>query len=361
MKSSSTDYDAAWESLGSASLKNATSEIRPNSHDLVDANAVYNAINSALSAVYEPHGDLSCADLTSALLIDENVGNVYQMTDSGTTSALFINGAGITISANDSVGIIKAGQNTILFNYMGNVLDLHDYQKKDLTSPITIGGVQQTTVEGALGGLNTEKVTRKNISFQGTSDIIADIGTLVDTVLTLGNGTYIGEFSRTGVTAGFYALSVASAGSANHVNGVVTTDNEQSNMATYQVSNYTISGTDHRDIMKLADEKSISIVPLNNSTIYYSNSRVVGGIVTVCADIIVASGCYLTKEDAIASIPNLGTSSINYILPCLYRNTVNGSAEPSYILIGTTGNLYPYYTKSEYNEVRINASYASRV
>lgn len=158
MKSSSTDFDAAWESLGSASLKNATSEIRPNSHDLVDSNAVYNAINNALSAVYEPHGDLSCAELTSALLIDENVGNVYQMTDSGTTSALFINGAGITISANDSVGIIKAGQNTILFNYMGNVLDLHDYQKKDLASPITIGGTQQTTVETALSALNSAKV-----------------------------------------------------------------------------------------------------------------------------------------------------------------------------------------------------------
>ena len=157
MKSSSTDFDAAWKSLGSASLKNATSEVRPNNHDLVDSNAVYNAINGALSAVYEPHGDLSCAELTSALLIDENVGNVYQMTDSGTTSALFINGAGITISANDSVGIIKAGQNTILFNYMGNVLDLHDYQKKDLASPITIGGTSQTTVEGALGALATQQ------------------------------------------------------------------------------------------------------------------------------------------------------------------------------------------------------------
>lgn len=169
MKSSSTDYDAAWESLGSASLKNATSEIRPNSHDLVDANAVYNAINNALSAVYEPHGDLSCADLTSALLIDENVGNVYQMTDSGTTSALFINGAGITISVNDSVGIIKAGQNTILFNYMGNVLDLHDYQKKDLASPLTIGGTQQTTVEDALGALANILIPVGTISAYGGS------------------------------------------------------------------------------------------------------------------------------------------------------------------------------------------------
>ena len=191
MKSSSTDFDAAWGSLGSASLKNATSVIRPNSHDLVDANAVYNAINNALSAVYEPHGALSCADLTSALLIDENVGNVYQMTDSGTTSALFINGAGITISANDSVGIIKAGQNTILFNYMGNVLDLHDYQKKDLASPITIGGTSQTTVEGALGGLNTAKADKSEGNPVGT--ILAYGGSSAPTGYLLCNGSEVAK------------------------------------------------------------------------------------------------------------------------------------------------------------------------
>lgn len=145
--------------LGTASGKDYTDTVRPNSHDLVESGSVYSAINNALSTIYMPRGDLSCADLTSALLIEANIGNVYTMSDSGLTSALFINGAGITINANDNVGIIKAGQNTILFNYMGNAFDLHDYQKKDLTQAVE----GQTTVEGALGLLEY-----KSSMFPGT-------------------------------------------------------------------------------------------------------------------------------------------------------------------------------------------------
>ena len=98
-----------------------------------------------------------------ALLIDENIGNVYTVTDSGTTTAYFMQGAGKTINTGDSVSIIKAGETTILFNLMGNVLDLTDYQKKNLTTPLTIGGTTQTTVEGALGALNTTKATQAEV------------------------------------------------------------------------------------------------------------------------------------------------------------------------------------------------------
>lgn len=72
------------------------------------------------------------------------------MSDSGTTSNLFINGAGLTINVGDNVGIVKAGANTYMFNLMGNAFDLHDYQTKDLASAIE----GATTVEGALGALS---------------------------------------------------------------------------------------------------------------------------------------------------------------------------------------------------------------
>lgn len=107
--------------------------------------------------------------------------------------------------------------------------------------------------------------------------------------------------------------------------------------------------------------KSISLVSVNNSSIVYDKSRIIGGIVTVCASISVPSGNHLVKENAIANVPSLGTASIGYILPCLYRNVGNGAEEPGYAIIQTDGNLYPYYTKTEYNEIRINASYSSKV
>ena len=146
--------------IGTAATKDFVDVVRQGNHDLVESNAVYNAINQALSSIYTPRGDIACADLTSSLLVDANVGNVYETSDSGTTTALFIQGAGHPIVAGDNVGIIKAGQNTVLFNLMGNAFDLHDYQKKDLESAIE----GQATVEGALNALSTNKATQAEVN-----------------------------------------------------------------------------------------------------------------------------------------------------------------------------------------------------
>ena len=145
--------DADPAALGTAAFKDYTDLVRPGSRALVESNAVYSAINNALSSIYTPRGNIDCADLTSSLLVDANVGNVYETNDSGTTTALFMQGAGKTINAGDNVGVVKAGQNTILFNLMGNAFDLTNYQKKDLTTPAE----GQTTVEGAIGALATNK------------------------------------------------------------------------------------------------------------------------------------------------------------------------------------------------------------
>lgn len=145
--------DADPEALGTAAYKDYTDRVRPGDTGLVMSHVVYSAINSALSSIYTPRGNIDCADLTSSLLVDANVGNVYETNDSGTTTALFMQGAGKTINAGDNVGVIRAGADTILFNLMGNAFDLTDYQKKDLTT----AAEGQTTVEGAIGALATNK------------------------------------------------------------------------------------------------------------------------------------------------------------------------------------------------------------
>lgn len=53
-------------------------------------------------------------------------------------------------------------------------IDISTLQTKDLATPITIGGTQQTTVEGALGGLNSAKV---DIQLKSNTDL-NDIRTL---------------------------------------------------------------------------------------------------------------------------------------------------------------------------------------
>ena len=185
--SSANDYIKNKPTLGTASEKNFTDNVRPNSHDLVESNAVYNAISSSIASIYKPHGDLTCAQLTSDLLIPTNIGNVYNMTDSGTTSALFIQGVGKTIHVNDTVGIIQADNSEIMFNLMGSMLDLHDYQTKELETPLTINGVQETEVEDALGAIvdTLDNVKKYNVLNYGlVGDGVTDNTTALSNLLT---------------------------------------------------------------------------------------------------------------------------------------------------------------------------------
>lgn len=215
--------------LGTAASKDATDVVRPNDHDLVESNAVYAAINNALSSIYTPRGDLTCAELTSALLVEQNVGNVYQMTDSGTTSALFINGAGHTINVNDNVGIIKAGESTYMFNLMGNAFDLHDYQKKDLDTPITIGGVSRTTVEGALGALNDVDATKMSYAdngILGAKNLL--LLTLASLMANTSGGTWTNNvYVKEGIT---YTVYTNSNGFVTRINANGTTSTNPSNL-----------------------------------------------------------------------------------------------------------------------------------
>ena len=218
IKDTSADYDFSWHDVGSAVEKDYTTNVRPGNHDLVESNAVFAAINSALSSVYTPHGDLTCAELTSELLIADNVGNVYTMTDSGTTSALFIQGAGVTISANDSVGIIRAGADSILFNYMGNVLDLHEYQKKKLTNPLTIGGQTQDEVEEALGALNTELNTEIGLRSKMFGNLIPTDLFMIHSLNSAGKWTSPTTYECNGLTITVYSdLSIKVVGTSTDI------------------------------------------------------------------------------------------------------------------------------------------------
>ena len=190
--------------LGTASSKDFTTNVSPNNHALVESNAVYSAINNALTSVYTPRGNITCADLTSSLLIASNVGNVYNTTDSGTTTALFMQGAGIPIPQNSTVGIIQTSPNTYLFNLMGNTIDLHDYQKKDLTQAVE----GQTTVEGALGALSTNKASKVSNATNGDIATLDANGNLVDSGKTISDVVPLIRIDTTSdsATHGYYKI-----------------------------------------------------------------------------------------------------------------------------------------------------------
>lgn len=92
------------------------------------------AKKSATSSCYHPAGSKTCAELLPALLVPENVGSSYLMSDSGTTTEYFIEGAGKTIDQNDTVVVCNVGtvENPVVkFDLRQNFIDLSNYVEKE--------------------------------------------------------------------------------------------------------------------------------------------------------------------------------------------------------------------------------------
>lgn len=188
---SSNDYNdtdkGKVNGLGTAASKDSTNAVTSGSTDLVESGAVKAAIDNAVSTAYKPAGTKTCAELTSTLLVVANRGNVYNITDSGTTTSDFIEGAGKPIRAGDNVGICEPTSGTYKFDLLSGFIDLSAYQTKTLSTPISVDGESETTVEGALSAIN--------ILAEGNQ---TDIGNLDERVTNLENHIIYGFRIKSG-------------------------------------------------------------------------------------------------------------------------------------------------------------------
>lgn len=210
--------------LGTAAAKDSTNAVTANSTDLVESGAVKSAIDAAIASVYKPSGDKTVAQLVAALLIADNLGNVYNVTDSGTTTADFVGGAGNQIKAGDNVAVVdvgSVGSPSYKFDLLSGFVDLTNYVQKSLTSgllkndgtvdttqyltqhqdisgkqnktldtALTIDGTSRTTVEAALGALNTHAGVKVTGTVSGSSLAFTDASIGANSVI---DGPYVAD------------------------------------------------------------------------------------------------------------------------------------------------------------------------
>lgn len=141
--------------LGTAAAKDSTNSVTAGSTDLVESGAVKDAIDAAVAAAYHHAGTKTVAQLTHDLLIAANEGNVYNITDSGTTTSDFIEGIGKPIDAGDNVGICKVG-NVYMFDLLSGLEDTSGFVRKSQTSGLLKNdGTVNTTIEDTVAGHTT--------------------------------------------------------------------------------------------------------------------------------------------------------------------------------------------------------------
>lgn len=167
------------DALGTAATKDSTNSVAAGSTDLVESGAVRAAIDAEVSSVYHPSGSKTVAELTSALLIASNSGNVYNMTTSGTASSDFVTEEiGKHINIGDNVAIVNAGTDVspvYKFDLLSGFVDLTNYVQKSATSGLL---KNDGSVDTAITGAVSENTSAISGIKDGTSiDSFADVET----------------------------------------------------------------------------------------------------------------------------------------------------------------------------------------
>lgn len=162
--------------LGTAAAKDSTNAVTAGSTDLVESGAVKDAIDAAVAAAYHHAGTKTVAQLTHDLLAAANEGNVYNITDSGTTTSDFIEGTGKTIDEGSNVGICKVG-NVYMFDLLSGFVDTTNFVQKSQTSGLLKNdGTVNYEIEGDVDQLKSGLMNKEPLGGTTTGDKTFKVG-----------------------------------------------------------------------------------------------------------------------------------------------------------------------------------------
>ena len=169
--------------LGTAAAKDSTNAVTSGSTDLVESGAVKEAIDAAVSSAYHHAGTKTVAQLTHDLLVAANEGNVYNITDSGTTTSDFIEGIGKTIDEGSNVGICKVGD-VYMFDLLSGFVDTTNFVQKSQTSGLLKNdGTVNDEIEGDVSTLKSGFTNLDNeVNGDATVYPYADVITIEDAI-----------------------------------------------------------------------------------------------------------------------------------------------------------------------------------
>ena len=157
-----------------------------NSNNPVKSGGVKSAIDAAVASAYHHAGTKTCAELVAGLLVAGNEGNVYNMTDSGTTTADFIEGAGQPIKAGDNVGVAKISDGVYKFDLLSGFVDTTNFVQKSSTEGLIKNDGTIDTVEKQPATDNTLQTTDKTVA-GAINEHEGDISALESGLTTLDN------------------------------------------------------------------------------------------------------------------------------------------------------------------------------
>lgn len=168
------------DKVGDLSLLHTTEK----SNAVAAINEVVDEVATKVASAYHHAGTKTCVELVAGLLVAGNEGNVYNMTDSGTTTADFIEGAGQPIKAGDNVGIAKISDGVYKFDLLSGFVDTTNFVQKSQTAGLLKNdGTVNDEIEGDVATLKSGLTDlSEEVNGDATTYDFADVITIEDAI-----------------------------------------------------------------------------------------------------------------------------------------------------------------------------------
>lgn len=222
------------------------------------------AADLGLSSALKPQGSITYANLPAPSA--SNLGYVWNITDSFTTDARFLEGAGNTYPAGTNVAVVQNG-NSYYFDVYGSFIDLSDYAQINGNYPnMTVGNATNASQLGSVAASSYARTTGTYSGMTVGNATIAQNATTADTAEKVANALTIIQGDTTTTYDGSSAkeLTIATGG-VDRTTVTIATTAWSNNSVTLTSSSYPIlaSVTSTSDIQFISDNASAASV-INN-------------------------------------------------------------------------------------------------
>lgn len=215
------------------------------------------AADLGLSSALKPQGSIAFANLPAPSA--SNLGYIWNVTDSFTTDARFLEGAGVSYPAGTNVAVVQNG-NSYAFDVYGSFVDLSNYAQINGNYPnMTVGNA---TNASQLGGVAASSYARTTGTYSGMTvgnATNAQSANTADTADKVANALTIIQGDTTTTYDGSAARSVTIAtGGVDRTTVTISTSAWSNNSVTLTAASYPVleNVTTTSDIQFICDNAS---------------------------------------------------------------------------------------------------------
>lgn len=282
-------------------------------------------IDQAITSTYKPMGSINNISALPAPSAS-NLGEVYNVNDSFTTTTDFLEGAGVTVPAGSNVAIVEDGTGTYKYDVIGSFVDLTNYYTKTEVNTYVqnaVDNIDTSAIEDDIDNLqgDVSNLTSGLTTAQSTANAAK---TTADAAMPKAGGTFTGTVTlastpattsndKTAATTEFVKTAISDKADSSTVTALQTSVNNKAPLASPALTGTptaptATAGTNTTQIATTAFVKTaVSSVESDVDNLESDVSNLTSGFNTLSGTVTTVQGtANSAKTTAEAALPKSG-------------------------------------------------------